>query len=126
VDLITVSRRSGSEFDVRVRGHVVRTSLAGGEAGITPAELLAGSLGACIAMLLQDRCDRQGHVDGEVGVSLAMELADGPRRIASIFADVDLPADVPEDEKERIRQLAGRCVVHETLARPPRIDVEVS
>ena len=53
MDLITGSRKSGTEFDVRVRGHVVRTSLAGGEGGITPAELLAGSLGACVAMVLQ-------------------------------------------------------------------------
>lgn len=126
MDLITVSRRSGLDFDVRVRGHVVRTSLAGGEGGITPAELLAGSLGACVAMVLQDRCDRQGHGDGDVAVSLALELAEDPKRVGAIFADVDLPADVPEEEKERIRLLAGRCVIHETLARPPRVDIEVA
>ncbi len=126
MDLITVSRKSGPEFEVRVRGHVVRTSLAGGGGGFTPAELLAGSLGACIAMLLQDRCDREGHADGEVAVNLALELAEDPKRVGSIFVDVDLPADVPEEQKERIRLLAGRCVIHETLARPPRIDIEVA
>jgi uncharacterized OsmC-like protein len=125
MDLITVSRRSGLEFEVRVRGHSLRTSLSGGEGGFTPAELLAGSLGACIAMSVQDRCDRRGHVDGDVEVSLTLELADDPKRIAAIFGDVELPSDVPEDELERVRRVAGHCVIHETLAHPPRLDVDI-
>ena len=124
MDLITVSRGAGPGFEIRVRGHSVRASLAGGAEGPTPAELLAGALGACVAMAVQDRCDRRGHGGGEVRVSLAVELAGEPRRIGGIAADVELPPGVPEDERERIRRVAEHCVIHETLAHPPRVEIE--
>jgi putative redox protein len=125
VDLITVRRGAGPVFEIRVRGHSVRCSRAGGEAGPTPVELLAGSLGACIAMAVQDRCDRRGHGDGEVRVDLALEMADGPRRVAGIVADVTIPRDVPGEEADRVRRVARGCVVHETLAHPPQVDVDI-
>jgi uncharacterized OsmC-like protein len=89
-------------------------------------ELLAGSLGACIAMMLQSYCDRHGYTDGDVGVSLTVEMADSPKRGGGLVVDVELPADVPEDKREVIRRLADLCPVHETLRHPPRMDIEIT
>ena len=128
MDLITVTRKDGLEFGIRVRGHEVTSDLSeadgGRDRGPSPAELLAGSLGACIAMMVQGYCQRHGY-DGDVGVSLTMELADGPKRIGRIVVDLELPDGVPEDKIEVIKRVAQRCPIHETLKNPPSLDIEV-
>ena len=128
MDLITVTRKDGLEFGIRVRGHEVASDLSeadgGRDRGPSPAELLAGSLGACIAMMVQGYCQRHGY-DGDVGVSLTMELADGPKRIGRIVVDLELPDGVPEDKIEVIKRVAQRCPIHETLKNPPSLDIEV-
>jgi len=128
MDLITIARESGLEFEVRVRGHVVRTDMSeadgGHDRGPSPSELLAGSLGACVAMMVQHYCDRHGRTDGDVGVALTLELADDPKRISAIVVDVDLPRDVPEEDLAVVRRIAEKCVIHGTLACPPKVDIE--
>ncbi len=128
MDLISITRESGLEFDVRVRGHSVRTDMSeadgGHDRGPSPSELLAGSLGACVAMMVQRYCDRHGHTDGDVAVSLTLELAEDPKRVAAIVADVELPRDVPAAELVVVRRIAEKCVIHGTLVHSPRVDIE--
>ena len=130
MDLISVNRKENRQFQIRVRGHDVTSDMSardgGADAGPSPVELLAGSLGACIAMLVQGYCDRHGYKDGEVGVSLTIEMADSPKRIGGIVVDIELPADVPEDKHEVVRRMAAKCPIHETLKNPPRLDVDVA
>ena len=130
MDLITVTRKEGLEFNIRVRGHELGSDLSekdgGRDQGPSPVELLAGSLGACIAMMVQGYCDRHGYTDGDVGVSLTLELTDAPKRVGGIVVDVELPKDVPEDKKDVVRRIAARCPVHETLRNPPRLDIEIT
>ena len=128
MDLITVTRKGGLAFDIRVRGHEVTSDMSekdgGRDEGPSPAELLGGSLGACVAMMVQGYCDRKGYTDGQVEVSLTLELADKPKRVAGIVVDVELPADVPENRMEAIRRIAEHCPVHATLMNAPRVDID--
>jgi uncharacterized OsmC-like protein len=129
MDLITVTRENGLEFEVRVRGHGVTSDMSesdgGRDGGPSPAELLGASLGACAAMMAQRYCQRHGW-DGDAGVSLTLELADNPKRVGRIVVDLELPEGVPDDKIETVKQVAGRCLIHETLKRPPAVDVEVA
>jgi uncharacterized OsmC-like protein len=93
--------------------------------GPTPVELLAGSLGACIAMMVQRYCDAHGYRDGDVGVSLTMELADDPKRVGAFTIDLELPKDVPGDRRVAVRRVADLCPVHETLKHLPKVDLEI-
>lgn len=128
MDLITVTRRSNLEFNIHVRGRDVMSDMSvedGGHGeGLTPAELLAGSLGACIAMMVQGYCDTHGYTDGDVGVSLTIELADNPKRIGGIVLDVELPNGFPEEKIDVVRRVAEKCAIHETFSVPPRLDIE--
>lgn len=128
MDLITVTRKEGLEFSIRVRGHGVTSDMSekegGRDAGPSPVELLAGSLGACIAMMVQGYCRTRGY-EGDVGVSLTLELADSPKRIGGIVVDLELPEGIPEDKKDVIKRVAQRCPVHETLRDPPRLDIDI-
>jgi putative redox protein len=129
VDLITVTHKAGLEFAIRVRGHEVACDMTakegGGDAGPSPVELLAGSLGACLAMRVHYYCQSRGYTDGEVNVSLTVEMADDPKRVRGIVVDLEVPRDVPEDRREAIRRLAERCPVHATLRSPPEVDLDI-
>jgi len=129
MDLINIARGEGLQFKIQVRGHEVSSDMSekdgGQDRGPSPVELLAGSLGACIAMMVETYCNRHGYTDGEVGVSLTLEIADSPKRVGGIVVDVELPDGIPEDKKEVIKRMAERCPVHETLRNPPRIDIDI-
>ena len=128
MDLITVTRKEGLEFGVRVRGHEVTSDMSaadgGCDAGPSPAELLSTSLGGCIAMMVQSYCDTLGC--GDVGVNLTLELADNPKRVAAIVVDVELPDGFPAEKVEAVRRVAEKCLIHETLRNPPRVDIDIT
>ena len=86
MDLITVDKNDSGGFSIQVRGHEVPVDMPAGEGGSdsgpSPVELLAGSLGACISMMVQSYCDTHGYSDGNVSASLTIQLADKPKRVA--------------------------------------------
>ena len=129
MDLITITRKAGLEFKVCLRGHELTSDMSavdgGQDAGPAPAELLAISLGTCVAMLVQRYCETHGY-EGDVEVCLTLELADDPKRVGGIFIDVELPEGVPENKKDAVRRAAERCLVHQTLRNPPQVDIEIS
>ncbi len=129
MDLITVTRKDELQFSVRMRGHELTSDLSesdgGSDGGPSPSELLAGSLGACIAMMVQSYCARHGW-DGDTEVNLTIELADKPKRVGRIVVDVELPEGVPEDKKEVVRRVAELCPVHETFRHPPAVDIDIA
>lgn len=128
MDLITVDRESDRQFRVKVRGHELSSDMSvqdgGRDAGMAPAEMLAGSLGVCIAMMVQEYCDSHGYDDGDVAVSVTLELTDKPKRIGGFAVDVELPNGFPEERMDAVRRVAELCPIHETLRIPPRVDVE--
>ncbi len=129
MDLITITRKSGQEFSIATRAHDVTCDMSaadgGHDGGPSPVELMAGSLGACIAMMVQGYCQRHGY-EGNVEVSLTLELADTPKRVGGFVVDVELPKSVPDDKKDVIRRMAERCPVHETFRNPPRVDIDIT
>jgi putative redox protein len=129
MDLITVQHKTGAEFTLRVRGHNVLSDVSvkdgGCDHGPSPVELFAGSLGTCIAMMVNRYCHSHGYTDGEVGVSLTLQMADDPKRIKNIVVDLEIPKDVPEDRREAIRRVAEHCPIHATLKNPPDVDLDI-
>jgi putative redox protein len=130
MDLITVTRKTGLEFSIRVRDHVITTDMSvaegGRDAGANPVELLACSVGSCIATMVQGYCTDHGYTGGDVGVSMTLELATDPKRIAALVVDLELPEGMPEGAKEEVRRLVEAFPVPETLRHPPRLDIDIT
>ena len=128
MDLIAVTRKGASAFEFRVRRHAVTLDMTetegGRDAGPRPVEMMAGSLGACIAIMVQRYCDARGYKDGDVAVHLTTEMADDPKRVGAFVVDLQLPKDVPEEKRAAIRRVVDLCPVHATMARAPRLDLE--
>jgi len=127
MELITVTA-AGAGATISVRAHRVESDHApadgGSGAGPSPAELFVASLGACLALAVASYCRSHGYGDG-VEVDLTYAMAKDPTRIASIVADVRVPAGFPDDRVEAVRRAAATCPLHATLAHPPQLDVEI-
>jgi putative redox protein len=129
MSLISITRKSGLEFTISVRDHSLTSDMSesdgGRDGGMSPSELLAGSLGACIAMMVQLYCNRHGYRDGEVSATMTYELAENPTRLGAVTIDLEIPRDVPEDRREAVIRVAKACPIHATLEQPPEIDLEI-
>jgi putative redox protein len=129
MDLITATREEGLRFSVRVRDHVMTTDMSvaegGQDGGPSPVEFLGVASGACLATMVQAYCDARGYSDGDVAVSLTLELVENPNRVSSIVLDVELPKDVPEGDREKLKKMALRMPVPATLRDGPQVDIEM-
>jgi uncharacterized OsmC-like protein len=129
MDLITVTREEGLRFSIRVRDHVMTTDMSfsegGKDGGPSPVEFMGVASGACLATMVQAYCDARGYSDGDVSVSLTLELVENPNRVGGFVLDVDLPKDVPEGDKEKLKKMALRMPVPATLRGEPRVDIEM-
>ena len=129
MDLITINRNGNGNFNIRIRDHVFATDMGveegGQDRGPSPVEILGAAAGACLATMVQAYCDARGYSNGDVSVSLTMEMVENPNRVAGLVLDVELPRDVPEGEKEKLKKMALRMPVPATLRGEPRVDIEM-
>ena len=115
-----ISRRVGDRLrqKVKVREHELTADEpkdAGGEnTGPSPEELLAASLASCSAVTMEMYAARKGWDVGEISVDVDYEPAHrgAPTRFEMT---VSLPKEVPEEQRERLMQIAAKCPVHRTL-----------
>ena len=97
-------RREGYEHEVEIREHRLivdeTEEKGGGDQGPTPTELLAASLATCTAITIEMYADfTQGTVDT-------------PPRFK---VEIRIPADLNDEQRERILVIAHKCPVHRTL-----------
>src|SRR5438270_14029888 len=86
----------------------------GEDEGPSPQELLAASLASCTAITVEMYAKRKGWDVGDVSVDVDYEPAQrgSPTRFAM---SVKFPKELPEDQRERLMQIAAKCPVHRTL-----------
>jgi putative redox protein len=115
----TARRGNGTlRHDVEIRDHVVvadePTDNGGDDSGPSPQELLAASLASCTAITMEMYANRKGWNVGEVVVDVNFEPAQrgSPTRFQM---EVRMPKELPEEQRERLMQIAAKCPVHRTL-----------
>ena len=114
------ARRVNEKFKhhLQVRDHKLTSDEprdhGGEDAGPNPQELLAASLAACTAITMEMYAERKGWDIGEVKVDVDYEPAQrgSPTKFQM---DVTLPKELPEEQRERLMQIAAKCPVHRTL-----------
>jgi len=114
------AKRDGERFqhDVEIREHHVHADEpednGGEDTGPSPQELLAGSLASCTAITIEMYARRKGWNIGDVTVDVNYEPAQrgSPTRFEMA---VRLPKELPEEQRERLMQIAAKCPVHRTL-----------
>ena len=125
-----LARRNGGTFNhtVKVRGHKVTVDepegQGGDDAGPDPQEMLAVSLASCTAITIEMYADRKGWAIGEVEVEVDYEPAQrgSPTKFHQV---IRLPKELPEDQRDRLMQIAAKCPVHRTLEGEVMFDEEL-
>ena len=113
---------------LQVRGHKLTADEGadhGGEdAGPNPQELLAASLASCTAITMEMYAERKGWNIGEVKVDVDYEPAQrgSPTKFHQI---IQLPKELPEEQREPLMQIAAKCPVHRTLEGEVMFDEEL-
>ncbi len=86
----------------------------GTDGGPNPQEMLAVSLASCTAIMIEMYAKRKGWNIGDVGVDVDYEPAQrgSPTKFTM---EVQLPKELPEEQREKLMQIAAKCPVHRTL-----------
>jgi putative redox protein len=111
-------RRKGYEHEVEIREHrliVDETEEGGGgDQGPRPTELLAASLAACTAATIEMYADRKQWELGDVEV-MAEFTPGTPDTPPKFKVEIRIPAELSDEQRERIQVIAHKCPVHRTL-----------
>lgn len=87
--------------------------------GPRPHELLLSALASCTAITLRMYADRKQWNVGPIGITVSMERVQSGAQIDTrIHMDIELDPAVPEDQRQRLAQIARSCPVHRTLENP--------
>jgi putative redox protein len=121
-------RRAGFTHDVEIEGgHSIvfdePTEQGGANEGPSPTRALAASLAACTAITMEMYAERKGWELDNVEVVVDMEYGEAqlPR---SFDVTLRLPASLSEQQRERLRVIAGKCPVHRALSRETEVTIE--
>jgi putative redox protein len=114
------ARRNGGKFqhDIEIRKHEIHADEpeenGGEDAAPSPQELLAASLASCTAITVEMYAKRKGWNIGDVAVDVDYEPAQrgSPTKFKMVL---NLPKELPEEQRERLTQIAAKCPVHRTL-----------
>lgn len=91
----------------------------GSDLGLRPHELLLSSLAACTAITVRMYADRKQWKVESIGVTATMEREQRGRAIDTrIHLEIDIPKTLPDEQRERLLQIARSCPVHRTLESP--------
>ena len=115
----TATRRHGSlKHDLKVRTHRLLADEprenGGDDSAPSPQELLAASLASCTAITIEMYAARKGWEVGDLEVDVNYEPAQrgSPTRFSM---EVRMPKELPDEQRERLMQIAAKCLVHRTL-----------
>lgn len=98
----------------------------GTDLGFRPHELFLSALASCTAITMRMYADRKQWNVSSIGVTINMERdQDGAKVDTRISIEVDLPADLPQDQRERLLQIAKACPVHRTLENPIHLNAHL-
>ena len=121
----TTRRREKFETEVEIREHRLTAdepaSKGGSDSGPTPTELLCASLASCTAITIEMYAERKDWELGAVEVDVDWpDAIEGGRKIE---ISIRIPAELTDEQRERLLVIAGKCPVHRLLAAD---DVEIS
>ena len=115
----TARRENGTyKHLVAVRSHEVAVDepedQGGHDSGPDPQEMLAVSLASCVAITVEMYANRKGWEIGDVECEVDYEPAQrgSPTKFHLVLR---LPKELPEEQRERLTQIAAKCPVHRTL-----------
>ena len=127
---VEVKQDSGVRFSIHARGHIVLsdqpTENGGADGGMTPPELLLGSLGSCAAYYAVQFLKLRGLTDEGVNVTVDAEKLKAPARMGNFRVRVTSPVPLSEEQRRGLERTVHQCMVQNTLLSAPQITLELT
>ncbi len=136
---VLVEHIGAVQFEVSTRGHKVicdqPTEVGGDNEGMTPPEFLLASLGSCAAYYAVDYLKRNNLlVEGTKVVTRAEKVKPkvipGEKlagvRIDNFRIEVLVPRDLTPEQHKGVEDAVHRCLVHNTLLHPPKMELHIT
>lgn len=124
-----VEFRGGTRFNIVSGRHTIVTDQpvedGGQNAGMSPVELFVGSLASCVAYFVGRYCARHHIPCDGLTIEAEWSYAEQPHRVGSIGMRIALPASLTPDQRERLLKVAHGCTVHQSLAVPPTVKIDL-
>jgi uncharacterized OsmC-like protein len=127
--MMKVKHEGGMSSSINVRNHTVMVDvpeeMGGQDRGPTPVDLLAGSLGSCVAFYLARWCQQAGvpYEGFEIDVDYVHDRE--AHCVPVLGIKVRMPAQFPKEREDALLKVAQSCTVHNTLCALPQITIEV-
>ena len=118
----------GSRFTVACRSHTITIDQpkdnGGEDLGMTPPEVMAGSMASCIGFYVAKYCEQAKIDTAGLSVSCDWTVGGSPKHMQSFDLNIHLPA-VPENRRKAIEKVAASCLIHATLAQQPEVHISL-
>lgn len=125
---VKVSYEEKVRFRAEARGHEILcdqpTSNKGEDLGMTPPEFLLVSLGTCAGYYAVEYLKTRNLPTDGLEVNVEAAKASGPARLGEFHITVHTPELDPR-HREGVLRAVKACLVHNTLAHPPQIAIEI-
>ena len=126
---VIIEHLGAVQFEIKARGHAIISDQprenGGFDEGMTPPELLLASLGSCAAYYAVDYLKRNYIPQEGLTTRVTADKVKGPFRLDNFRIEVKLPGDIEESHLKGLEDAVHRCLIHNTLLHPPKIDLAI-
>jgi uncharacterized OsmC-like protein len=126
---VLVEHLGAVQFEIRARQHMLISDQSvenkGYDEGMTPPELFLASLGSCAAFYAVDYLKRNEISQEGCKVRVTADKAKAPTRLDNLHIEVELLESLTADQVKGVDEAVHRCLIHNTLLHPPKMDVEI-
>lgn len=126
---VQIEHLGALQFEIKARGHVIVSDQpresGGFDEGMTPPELLLASLGSCAAYYAADYLRQHQLATEGTRVRIVAEKAKHPARVDNFRIEIDVPTGLDETQQKGIQDAVHRCLIHNTLLHPPKIEIAI-
>lgn len=127
---VTVEHLGDVQFEIRARKHTIASDQpeesGGFDEGMTPPELMLASLGACEGYYAVQYLRKKGLATEGTRIRVTADKKTGPGRLDNFKIQIDLPVAIGEEHKKGVEEAVHRCLIHNTLERPPKITIAIN
>lgn len=126
---VITNHLGAAQFEITARNHKVYcdqpVESGGFDEGLTPPELMLGSLGACAAYYAVDFLKRSKLPAEGVRVRTTAEKVQGPPRLDDIHIELDYPTALEPRHHKGLLDAVRKCLLHNTLLHTPKIRIDL-
>lgn len=102
-------------------------SNGGGDTAPSPGEILLSALAACKLITTRMYADRKGWAVGPIAIELEMNVDQTVRPYQTqIRCRLNLTGDLPDDQRQRLVEIADKCPTHRILTGAISIHTELA